>query len=243
MKDIYNNAHQAIDWEVTTNRYIGFVDIMGFKDLVGRTDHIKVYSMMKDIYKSIKIIESVKWRDEIEGQIYTTMFSDSIIIYTKDDSYNSLNAIISATSALMYELIINKIPYKGAMAFGKMTVDQKLSIFFGQPLIDAYLLQEEAAFYGFVIHGTAEEKIHQYTISNQRFISVMNYNCPFKNGRSTHLTIHPLNAISVNADTKKKQTILLNAFIELKYRTSGSLRKYIDATDEYINVVKNRSSF
>jgi hypothetical protein len=34
-----------------------------------------------------------------------------------------------------------------------MTLDYEKSIFFGQPLVDAFLLQDELKFYGIVVHG------------------------------------------------------------------------------------------
>ena len=37
------------DWPVTTKRYVGYIDIMGFKDMVTRNTHDAIYQMMKKI--------------------------------------------------------------------------------------------------------------------------------------------------------------------------------------------------
>jgi len=60
---------------------------------------------------------------------------------------------VSSTHRRSYEEGI----YEGGEAFGNMTLTSK-SIFFGQPLVDAYLLQEELNFYSVVIPhvGSAE---------------------------------------------------------------------------------------
>ena len=70
-----------------------------------------------------------------------------------------------------------------------MTLDTKNSIFFGQPLIDSYLLQDELCFYGIIGHASAEEAIMSQE-NIPPFIS--NYTCPLKNANCVHLTIMPL---------------------------------------------------
>lgn len=56
------------------------------------------------------------------------------------------------------DLFISKIPFRGSIAYGEMTVDLENSIFFGQPLIDAYLLGEQLQSYGIACHASAEKK-------------------------------------------------------------------------------------
>lgn len=126
-------------WTRSQKRYIGFIDIMGFKDIVARTNEEVLYQMMRSIRDSSfqnLIIHGVDDPDDgYESSIYITTYSDSIIVYTKDDSPQCLNSFINAISGLTNDLIIHGIPYKGAVAFGLMTLDFKNSIFFGQPLI------------------------------------------------------------------------------------------------------------
>ena len=47
------NALLKSDWVVTADRYVAYIDIMGFKDLVLTTSHDKIYSMMKDIQGAV----------------------------------------------------------------------------------------------------------------------------------------------------------------------------------------------
>ena len=51
---------------------------------------------------------------------------------------------------------------KGAISCGDMSVNINQQIFFGQPLIDAYLLQEDVLFYGIVLHNSAERKLNEF---------------------------------------------------------------------------------
>ena len=162
-----------------------------------------------------------------------TTYSDSIIVYTNDNSKQSLDNFINAISGLTNDLIRNGIPHKGAIAYGIMTLDFKNSIFLGQPLIDAYLLHDELGFYGIVVHATADNSIR-----NCENAYVFEYNCPFKGGISKHLTIlpellepNPLYEVSFNDCYK--------AVEQFRQKTSGSLRMYIDRTLQYLDSFKN----
>ena len=228
------------NWTVTAHRYVGFIDIMGFKDMVARSSHDEIYELMKKVDEKVKTNASVKWNEADLEHIITTTFSDSIIIYSRDDSYESLNAIVCTVASLTNDLLTEKIPHKGAMAFGRMTLDMERSIFFGQPLIDAYLLQEDLNFYGFVIHATAEQMI-DIKMKKESLPFLKDYNCPFKNGVSRNLTIYPIYSCFIGVKYKEKHDKLFESLKAFRFKTSGALRKYIDATEIYLNLVKKEN--
>lgn len=238
------------EWKETINRYVGYIDIMGFKDLVIRSTHNEIYKMMKKIELNRKKNVEINWgysgdnsEEAIPELVKTTNYSDSIIIYSKDDSYDSLYSFLCVVAGLSSDLFMEGIPHKGAFAFGTMTLDITNSIFFGQPLIDAYLLEGELNFYGVVGHATAEKEINTHQ-ENKQLVFLKDYLCPFKNGSSIHLTIYPLyshpssNNQPADATFRKHQKALLDAIKKLRYGTSGYLRKYVDNTEQYLKFVR-----
>lgn len=224
----------ANNWEITTNRFVGFIDIMGFKDMVARSSHEEIYEMMKKINDFQKLNTSVKWgqNENSPHLVKTTTYSDSIMVYSLDGSIESLNSFICTISALIHDLFAEGIPFKGAIAYGMMTIDIERSIFFGQPLIDSYLLQEEMKFYGIIVHGTAQRVIED---SNKTSFHIP-YLCPLKNGSSVHLTIAPMFWIVKGYDEENEK--LADSLRKMRYNTSGSIRKYIDLTEEYLDIIK-----
>ncbi|CAN5236499.1 hypothetical protein BH09BAC4_BH09BAC4_10580 [soil metagenome] len=224
-------------WETSTDRYVGFLDIMGFKDMITRRTHDEVYELMQNVSKSVSSIQSVFAVDyeseaDIDLNITMILFSDSIMVFTRDDEEHSLENLIASISALSDSLFADGVPHKGAIAFGKMTLDFNKSIFFGQPLVDAFLLQDELKFYGIVVHGTAERNGDIFEDE-----SVIEYNCPFKNGIAKHLTIAP--GISLTDEFEEKTVDkLIEKVAKFRVTTSGSLRKYIDNTLDYLQFVK-----
>lgn len=225
-----------LEWLVTTNRYVGFIDIMGFKDIVTRTSHAEIYEMMKKIDSNRKHAESIQWDGLPPNLVKTTTYSDSIIIYSKDDTYESLDSLVSSISALTYNLFLEGIPHKGALSFGMVTLDTENSIFFGQPLIDAFLLQEEINSYGILLHATVEKEIINKKYKMPPFIR--DYLCKFKNGTAKHLTVYPMNTRLVDETNKQNSIKLFDSITRLRLNTSGYLRKYIDNTEEYLETIK-----
>ena len=73
--------------------------------------------------------------------IKTVLFSDSIFIFSKDNTKESLVLMISVIQTLIEKTLSRRIPFyfKGALAHGKISVDEENQIYFGQALIDAYL--------------------------------------------------------------------------------------------------------
>jgi hypothetical protein len=222
------------EWVVTTNRFVAFIDIMGFKNMVSTLPHNEIYSMMKRIDARIKSAESMNWDKKDLQLIKTTTYSDSIMLYSKDDSLISIEHLVASVAALTHDLFIEGIPHKGGIAFGLMTLDTENSIFFGQPLIDAYLLQEELFFYGIILHGTCENQIKK--VGDIKTISfVENHLCPLKNGNSNHFTVHPIFTSSKMYDEKRQK--MFNSINDFRFTTSGGLRKYIDNTELYLRSI------
>ena len=226
-------------WPITAERFVAFIDIMGFKDLIMRSTHNQVYKMMRTINEQRRHNADIQWLGITEKLIRTMTYSDSIMIYSKDDSTKSFDSISNTISGLSYDLFIEGIPHKGALAFGTMTIDSEDSIFFGQPLIDSYLLQEELSFYGVLLHGSVEKKIYssKYDIGG---LFIKDYICPLKNGASHHLTIFPMFLDeSENSKYKQNQKELFEAIIKFRHGTSGHLRKYIDNTENYFKFISS----
>lgn len=231
-KKTKSKEKENLPWEITTNRFVGIIDIMGFKDLVARNSHETVYEMMKKVSKAMEVnlsVFSVDYdSDNFDINIMMMTYSDSIMIYSRDDSESSQENFIASISALSEDLFKDGIPHKGGVAFGKMTLDFANSIFFGQPLIDAYLLQEELNLYGIVAHPTAEFKNEFYEDE-----TVIEYNCPFKTGSAKHFTILPSTFFTDPFNVDEFE-ILYKSVSSLRINTSGGLRKYIDNTLTYL---------
>lgn len=123
----------------TSVRFVAFLDIMGFKERVARNKHQDILASLETFQSNISCYIATHQ----DADIQMAMFSDSILLYSKDITSNSLSALADITShVMMYALQQDiPIPLKGAIAAGEMTCNQTKQLYFGQALIDAYLLE------------------------------------------------------------------------------------------------------
>ena len=221
----------------TKERFVAFLDIMGFKDRVARNDHDAVLNEL-EIFQS-NISQYVSFHRDADIQI--ALFSDSILIYSQDDTIESLHALADITSHIMMYAIQqeNPIPLKGAIAAGRMTCNQTKQLYFGQALIDAYLLEENIKYYGVLVHHSAEKYLLQSQFDEFRDIKA-----PLKGGDIAH---YELDWYKVKLDLfetieGEKQPIpqkdVPTCLKNLRLTVSDEPRKYIDNTKKVMDIQK-----
>lgn len=217
----------------TEERFIAFLDIMGFKERVIRYEH-------DDVLKELEIFQSSISQYigfHRDANIQVSLFSDSILIYSQDDSIDSLHALADVTSHIMMYAIQQErpIPLKGAIAAGRMTCNQTKQLYFGQALIDAYLLEENVKYYGVLVHHSAEKYIH-----NGDFTEFRDINAPLKGGEILHYELNWYDTdITGNLERQKSVDLCLR---NLRLTVSDEPRKYIDNTRKVMGNVQNNIS-
>jgi hypothetical protein len=232
-------AEQKDDWIDTRDRFVAFLDIMGFKDMVFRRTNNSVYKMLLSFRPAVLATEKdIQFISPTNNRIITktVMFSDSIIIITNDDSEDAALNIIYDVGMIIISALKEKIPMKGAIAYGKQTADFKNSLHFGKPLIDAFELQNELKLYGVIMHHTMEKRIEKF--SNKHLLDnllMCKYPVPMKNGEINHymvdwMTLHEI---------KKDPTELVS---QLYKNVSGAPRIYVDNTIKFVNKIVKKQA-
>lgn len=229
MSDILNKqCNVNNNWEITTKRFVVFLDLMGFKDFIARNDAKTVYEHMKklsyltdEIPKVIQTTHPILYRE-----VYSTTFSDSIVLFSIDDSVESLDNLLYMSRAIMTSAIMAKIPIKGSIAHGEISVDRDRQIFCGQPIIDSYELQEELNYYGVVFHNSVDRFINENCPQNKNIKDAYFKAKTFlKSGTITHNNLDIF--INKTPDGKKYQYEELEILMDT---VSGPPRKYVDNT-------------
>lgn len=157
-------------------KYVLYADIMGFKERVMRTKHEDLKKELKGLREELdkelrRYLDKEIYKPErktIKAQI--SFFSDSILIVEENTEFG-FECISRAAESLMIISCGHKFPIKGAIAKGEFTYEKEEQLFFGQAIIDAFLLQEEVHYYGIVAHHTMEEDIKKYSNGIESFFS------------------------------------------------------------------------
>lgn len=131
--------------KMSDNKFVAYIDILGFKDMVkNKRAQVKLASFQQSIYNL--------WSDfgfQNERGINGLAYSDSLTIYSQNDTPESLNKILQFVGKLyVSSLFDHKIVLRGGLAKGEFDVTRvqgfsnlSKSQFFGQAFIDAYLLE------------------------------------------------------------------------------------------------------
>ncbi len=216
-----------IEWENTCERYVCFLDIMGFKDLVARNKHEDVLHKITTFFDVVNknrdmFINTLKdpsyYISDFDFKIVT--FSDSILILSKNSNVKALKFILLYLSIIIESSIKLKIPIKGALSIGTITADFKNNIFFGQPIIDSYLLQDELKYYGIIINSSVEKNINTFNSSEKTLTKslIFKTKTPLKSGSINYYNLNYYH------DLKLKN-------LEMLYHSvDGSPRIYVDNT-------------
>ena len=223
-------------------RFVVFLDIMGFKDRVARNTAEKLYSELTEFNRDItNILNSSKKIDtqklpqqgsesgsalissnEDGSKIKLAQFSDSIVLFSIDNSRESLLEISNVARQIMVSAINRErpIPLKGALAEGNITCDMSKQLFFGQALIDAYLLEENVQYYGIVVHHTAEQSVKD--LNERLYVDTL---VPLKSGKIQHYELAWYN---------EDHDIVRAGLERIRLSVSDSPRKYVDNTNMVI---------
>ncbi|HTQ30711.1 MAG TPA: hypothetical protein VMI53_05825 [Opitutaceae bacterium] len=217
----------------TTERFVAYFDIMGFKDLIYRHDHSVVSNLLDRVSANVADIKEwegellekrskIKKRNIHKGIVLPVMFSDSVIFISRSNSVWDARKTIYVASYFLYNMFSTCVPVRGAIAYGIFTADFKASKFFGRPLVDAYILSEETNFYGAVLHHSIEDRLHVCNeITPENIIKRMPV--PMKAGLVTHSFVDWRSWLD--------DSINFHSIMEPFYRSvSGSTRRYVDNT-------------
>lgn len=218
-------------------KYVLYADIMGFKEKVMRTKHADLKKELKGLRAKLDdwfspFLENVK-------TFKVSFFSDSILI-VEESSPLGFQRISIAAVGLMQLSLHHKFPIKGAIAKGEFTYEEKEQLFFGQAIIDAFLLEEQIHYYGIVAHHTMEEDIKKY--SNGMEINALRHReesnpyilspIPLKNGKITHyhLACNLLGSVLKIEDATITNKRFISWLEGIYGTVSGAPRIYVDNT-------------
>lgn len=229
---------QKEPWKIKCNKYVAFLDIMGFKDMVARKPHQEIYN---SLYSISEIRKGIKSEFFMGDSVHMANFSDSIIIFSKDDTNLSELNFMSVVNYIFIHTIQRHIPIKGSIAFGEISVNKSRSIFFGQPIIDAYELEEELWYYGVVFHHSAEVQMKKNNPLFPMLSEIFTLSTPLKSGNINHSNLNWFDCFCGNPYKTRENSIneMYHILNELYNGVSGKPRKYIDNTIEILSKLKS----
>lgn len=252
------DSNKKTKWIPTDKRFVAFLDLLGFKDKVMRSTHEEIYEELHKISTVSRNLEESTKNDSIQktfndADIYIVSFSDSIVLFSKNDNIDNFKFFSLALLALFSKAIKNKIAIKGAVAHGLVSLNKSEQIYFGQPIIDAFLLEEDVNFIGVLCHNSIDKYLKSdkfiKSIADKEFIN-LTYKfaeTPLKYGNINHYFLDYYQYL-LNSDQKKegvdaseKVANIINVFNEFFITVSGNPRRYVDNTIEFVHKINKEN--
>lgn len=213
-----------------------YADIMGFKNMVYNLTH-------NELKKRLEYFTS-HWKNHISplskgGYLKSVQFSDTIIMIVNGISKKEFNLISKAAICLIHEAMKVKFPIKGVIAQGIFSFNSERELYFGRPLVDAYLLHEELKYYGIAVHNTAEKTVKKFMDINNPYTNTPIF---LERGKISHyhLCWNLIDETLKPYDMTKKCEDWLHNMEEL---VSGYPRIYIDNTLEVLKADSANKQF
>lgn len=229
------------NWINTDKRFVAFLDILGFKDMVMRSSHSEIYEKLNEISKAKQWLEEMPNSNNLKtkignGEIYTVSFSDSIVIFSKNDDIENFRFFIVSVMWFFRKAIENKTPMKGGIAHGEISLNKSKQIYFGQAIIDAYQMEEEVNYLGVTAHNSIDQYINNFKEQiEMEFLNsiVVEFETPLKCGNIIHKNLNWFdelkNVASIENESDKSE-VIINFIKQFRLTSSGSPRRYVENT-------------
>jgi hypothetical protein len=132
--------------------YIALFDVLGFSDRVMR-------GALTDLDAYIKTISNNA--ETHNGVLGAILFSDTVVLYTFDDSQSAFDSIVSVSCAVFYDLLLAGVPVRGAISFGEFARSDREehgTVIAGRPLIEAHDFESRSQWIGIMFAPSVLEQ-------------------------------------------------------------------------------------
>lgn len=227
------------------DKFVAFLDVMGFSNLVNRGSVNNLESYFE------KITEVLDKLREDKEDIKSSIISDSIILIAPDNLKGFIQ-LLWAIRRIQNAILWRKILLRGAVSYGQVYYNQDRNIIVGKGYIKAYLLEQEANFPRVIIDPSIIRKISndktaflkqinksiEYTFENRLVYTKSEYSqikddCIFVDYANTAILKESLNG---NLE-RVYEVILENLYSEQKLYS-----KYVWLRDYFLETLKLTNS-
>jgi hypothetical protein len=230
----------------SNRRFVAHIDILGMRAMVRRDPEMawKVLSGLADVRDDIQALQlshiEAARQDMLAQRVFSIMFSDTIVLFTKTESDADLQAVLIAACEILHKAMCALVPVRIGVSGGQFFFNIEQSLYSGPALIDAYELGEAAQWLGIVTTEAVCKQAADAGIGTGRHNIVIPAQIPTKQGPTSGYAVNWVAAF--RHDFKVKPPISTELFYSQFEHAFGPLAelperermKYVNTT-EFIN--------
>jgi hypothetical protein len=232
---------------------IAVCDILGFKNLVQNSplqyviEEVVLRYVRRVLYWSIHQKEAPNGFISLEElksdcPLDLAWFSDTILIFTREDTEDCLRRLLSTIGWLLFATIfVGGIHFRCGIAYGEIYIDQKESLYIGKPVVDAHNLEQSQVWSGGALASTARDHLSGLPWSEFPYdYFLLEYPVPCKSTASKEsdkLVIESRNMLAINWTTgTHPPTALIHWSMDKKIPSSGEWESMPEVCEKWMNV-------
>lgn len=151
LEEVSDQIQEALTRVGQATGYVAYLDLLGFSRRVstGLGEHF--------FQKYQQALETAL--SSAEGVQYIVS-SDSIVLYSTHDHEEGLNQLVRGVARVVWELLVNHIPVRGAISYGRFreTRTPRGTIVAGPPILDAIGFEQQQDWIGVLLTPVVIEK-------------------------------------------------------------------------------------
>lgn len=206
-------------------RFVAHIDILGMSAIVER-DAEAAWGLLSGLVECLETVNGYELEFQDAGErvavpekVGSVMFSDTIVLFTLDDSDLSLRSLIVAVGALFHRALVKCVPVRAAIAHGLFFINPAKSMYAGPALIEAYRHGEAAQWLGIVACPSVVGRAEALGMTSNSRKLIVPWDIPAKAGPvSGHAVNWPA---AVQSDMRVPAPLTVEQFYEAFCPTFG----------------------
>jgi hypothetical protein len=185
-------------------RYVSFLDILGFANLVESTKLADVMGRLSHVLSAV--LPTVKGLGKVPNdprqfhvgltvhKLTVFSFSDTFVLYSEDDSHDSFFQIVAGSKLFCSNLMSIGLPVRGALTLGEAEHIPNTQHLVGKAIVRAARLEKIQEWFGVVIDPQIIDRRHQQILDMPILKPLtVDYTVPVKQGESLPIPTRVIN--------------------------------------------------
>jgi hypothetical protein len=219
------------------HRWIAMLDILGFRQLVKTRQLSWLVRQLDYLFAAAEPKEASCGFLSADGRMRKQNltlghlhFSDTLMLWTPpleaydhDVNFAAFSHICNTVANLIALALVNGLPLRGGLAFGECYINSAKQLAVGEPIVDAYLLEQEQEWLGAAVSA---EQLHEPATSEQlewSGLSLVRYRVPTKTTLSYELLAVDWTRITRMPDPVTQKLWKINAHSAVEHALSEGL--------------------
>jgi hypothetical protein len=213
----------------TRKIYIAHFDILGFKSRINNDDSSLPIVILKETIDEI-LEELQKGINNFSSSIGYTYYADTFIIFSKTEDSSGYPALVRAAKNLILCCITNRLPVRGAIAYGEVSFRHDERIIIGKAALESYTYCEDQDWIGLLLTPTACQQLKSIGIEPIRH-GFINKDIPLRTSKLQNESVYAYRFINGSTSYECPQLSLLQ---EMRDRAPEDAKKKYQSTIDFI---------